>query len=185
MTDDAPNRDRAIVFIDGNNLYHRLKERGWRTWINIGSLSKRVVGERELVHIYYYNAPPPGGRSYTKKGNEYLSQVRATPNLTLRQARLQSTQKTDEYGPYQSYVEKGADTALSTDLVVQAASNAFDIAIIISNDGDYEPTVRTIRDAFGKSVEVVYFTGSRPFAMESCALMREFRKSFLREYDRE
>ena len=175
--------DRAIVFIDGNNLYHRLKDRGWKTWIDVGKLAKRLAGNRTLTQIYYYNAPPPGSKPHTKRGNEYLSQVKRTPKLTFRRAWLQPTQRVDEYGPYQSYREKGGDTALSTDLVSLAADDKFDVAVIVSNDGDYAPAARAVRDNYGKCVEVVYFEGCRPFAMESCSLMRAFRRSFITEYD--
>jgi uncharacterized LabA/DUF88 family protein len=177
---DIPQR--AMVFIDGNNLYHRLKERGWKTWIDIGHLSQRIIGQRSLAGIYYYNAPPPGGKAHTGRGNEYLAQVQKTPKLTFRKAWLQPTKKADEYGPYQSYVEKGGDTALTTDLVSLAARDKFDVAIIVSNDGDYEPAARTITKEYGKSVEVIYFKGNRTFTMESCALMREFRQGFISEF---
>jgi len=173
--------DRAVVFIDGSNLYHRLKERGWKTWIDVGLLAKRLVGNRTLVNIYYYNAPPPGGKPHTRKGNEYLSSVKRTPKLIFRYAWLQPTQRGDEYGVYQSYREKGGDTALSTDLVSLAADDKFDVAVIVSSDGDYAPAARTVRHDYGKSVEVVYFEGCRPFAMESCSLMRAFRPGFITE----
>jgi uncharacterized LabA/DUF88 family protein len=178
---EEKSSDRAIVFIDGNNLYHRLKERGWKTWIDIGKLAQKVVGQRTLVHIYYYNAPPPGGKLHTKRGNDYLAQVQKTPNLTFRTSWLQPIQKVDEYGSYQSYQEKGGDTALSTDLVSTAADNKFDVAVIVSSDGDYSPAACTVRDNYGKCVEVIYFEGRRPFAMESCSLMRAFRHSFIEE----
>lgn len=90
----------------------------------------------------------------------------------------------NKYGSYQSYVEKGGDTALTTDLVSLAASDEYDVAIIVSNDGDYAPAARAVRDIYGKSIEVVYFEGSRPFAMESLARMRAFRQGYLKEYDR-
>ena len=170
-----------MVFIDGNNLYHRLKERSWKTWIDIGSLAQRIVGQRSLIGIYYYNAPPPGGKAHTLKGNEYLAQVKKVPNLTFRKAWLQPTEKVDEYGIYQSHREKGGDTALSTDLVLLAAQDKFDVAIIVSNDSDYAPSAHAIVRQYGKSVEVIYFKGSKPFAMESCSLMREFRPGFVSE----
>jgi uncharacterized LabA/DUF88 family protein len=175
------NLDRAIVFIDGNNLYHRLKEQGWGTWIDVGKLAQKVVGQRTLVHIYYYNAPPPGGKRFTKKGNDFLSLVQKTPNLTFRRSWLRGIQKVDEYGTYQAYQEKGGDTALSTDLVSAAADNQFDVAIIISNDGDYAPAAHKVQDVYRKRVEVIYFEGRRPFAMESCSLMRSFRRSFIED----
>ena len=186
MVDENPydeRKDRVIVFIDGNNLYHRLKDRGWKTWIDMGSLAARVTGGRNLAQIYYYNAPPPGGQPHTEKGNAFLAQVKSTPKLIFKASRLQPSKKSDELGPYQSYVEKGADTYLCTDLVSLAANDAFDIAIIISSDGDFEPAAREAKVAYGKSVEVVYFQGRRPFTMQQCATMREFRQSYLQEYD--
>ncbi len=53
------NPQRVMVFIDGNNLYHCLKEKGWATKTDIGLLVKRLVGNRVLQRIYYYNALPP------------------------------------------------------------------------------------------------------------------------------
>lgn len=182
MTNEKTS-NRAIVFIDGNNLYHRLKQRGWKTWIDVASLARRVVGGRQLVHIYYYNSYPPGGKPYTGKGNEYLAQLARIRGLTFRASRLQATTKSDENGQYQSYVEKGGDTALSADLVALAANGEYDVAIIISNDGDYEPSVRIVTEFYGKCVEVIYFEGSRPFVMESCTVMRAFKQSFLKEHD--
>ncbi len=183
MDEDVPV-ERVIVFVDGNNLYHRLKERGWPTWNNIGKLAERIVGpHRKLVHIYYYNAHPPGGKSHTTKGNEYLAEVQRTPNLTFRRAWLQPTSKVDEYGSYPSYREKGADTSLSTDLTALAADDEMDVVVIVSSDGDFAPAATIAHDKYGKAVEVIYFEGSRPFAMESCSLMRQFRQSFLVECD--
>ena len=170
---------RVMVFIDGNNLYHRLKDKGWKTWINVGSLAKKVTGQRNLVHIYYYNASPLGGRPYTESANKFLAYVENTPNLTIHKSWLQSVKKVNEYGSYQFHEEKGADTALSVDLVCLAAGDKFDTAIIISSDGDFEPAARAIQDEYKKLVEVVYFEGSRPFVMESCSTMRKFRKSYV------
>ncbi|MFC1916509.1 NYN domain-containing protein [Chloroflexota bacterium] len=176
--------ERVMVFIDGNNLYHRLKENGWSTWTDIGFLAERLTGNnRTLVHTYYYNAPPPGGKSYTEKGNAYYSRIKKTPNLTFRYSWLQPTQKADEYGAYQSYREKGGDTAITTDLVYLAAKDEYDTAIIVASDGDYAPAAKTICED-GKCVEVVYFPSRKPFVMEEYALMRAFRPGYAVPYDR-
>lgn len=180
--EESENSNRVIVFIDGNNLYHRLKENSWITWINVGSLAKRLAGQRTLIHVYYYNSPPPNGKSHTKSGNKYLDEVKKTPNVTFRPSRLQATEKVDEYGHYHSFVEKGGDTAITTDMVSLAASDQYDVAILVTNDGDYEPACRQIKEIWGKGIEVVYFDLRRPFALERCALMRKFRKSYLVEY---
>lgn len=183
-TDEEYDTERVMVFVDGNNLYHRLKEKGWRTWTDIGLLAKRLVGNRTLVHIYYYNAPPPGDKPHTERSNAYLSRVKKTPNLTFRFSWLQSTKKADEYGVYQSYQEKGCDTAITADVVSLAAKNEYDVAIIVASDGDYAPAAKTVA-SLGKSVELVYFPGRKPFVMEPLALMRAFRPGYAVPYDSE
>ena len=179
---DQP-RHRVIVFIDGNNLYHRLKDRGWPTWISIGNLAKRLAGgNRELVRTYYYNAQPPSGAKHEARGRAYLAIATGAPNIVTRWSRLQPIMKTDENGQYRTYIEKGADTAITADMVQCAAANECDIAILVSNDGDFAPPAETLRD-YGKQVEVIYFKQNRPFVMENIAHMREFRQSFLQEMD--
>lgn len=175
-TDEA---ERAIVFIDGNNLYHRLKENGLVTKINIGYLASKLVGDRELVQIYYYNSPHPGEGEKSQQENEYYSYLRKTPNLIFRLAWLQSIRMVDQYGEYKSYREKGCDTALATDLISLAAQDIYDVAIIVSNDGDYAPPAKTIKKDYGKQIEVVYFPGSKPFVMEQFCLMRLIRNGYL------
>ena len=180
--DDA--RDRVIVFIDGSNLYHGLKESRWVTYINVGALALRVAGRRRLVRTYYYNARPPGGAEHTQQANEYFAMVEDAPDLVFRPSRLQAVTKHDEYGPYRSYLEKGADTEMSADMIGCAAGDEFDVAIVISSDGDLEPPARKIKESFGKRVECVYFKRSKPSVMERVALMREFRRGFIQEMDR-
>jgi len=181
MTGEQPNR--AMVFVDGNNLYHRLRERGWPTYVEIGALAKRLVGGRQLTGTYYYNAPPPSGSEHEARGKAYLAMIKGAPDIVFRQSRLQPTRRADEFGTYTSYVEKGADTAISADMVRFAAADEYDVAILVSNDGDFAPVAETVRDVYGKLVEVIYFKGSRPFAMEGVARMREFRQGLLQELD--
>lgn len=182
MEEAYSKTERVVVFVDGNNLYHRLKENNWNTWTDIGLLAKRLVGNRLLQHIYYYNAATPGNKPYTEKHNAYYSHVKKTPSLTFRFSWLQPIKKADEYGVYQSYREKGSDTAMTTDIVSLAARDEYDTAIIVASDGDYKPAAEILA-SYDKSVEVVYFQGRKPFVMESCALMRAFRPGYAVPYD--
>jgi uncharacterized LabA/DUF88 family protein len=176
------NSERIIVFVDGNNLYHCLKEKEWNTWIDIGLLAKRLAGNRMLEHIYFYNVHPPGNEPNTEKTNAYYACVKNTPNLTFRYSWLQAIQKADEYGLYKSYKEKGGDTAITADIVSLAAKDEYDTAIIVASDGDYLPAAKILEE-YHKSVEVVYFQGRKPFVMESYALMRVFRPGYAVPYD--
>lgn len=46
-----------MIFIDGSNFYHGLKNVVGKTNIDFQRLAEKLCGERELVRIYYYNAP--------------------------------------------------------------------------------------------------------------------------------
>src|SRR3989338_7599169 len=50
-------KERVAIFIDGRNFYHstkRLERKGFE--INLGRLVSDLVGSRELITVYYYNA---------------------------------------------------------------------------------------------------------------------------------
>lgn len=181
---ESNNDERVCVFIDGNNLYHRLVEAGWPKRINISSFASRLAGDRQLVQVYYFNAPPPKGAEHFKKGSDYLAYVARSPRVTYRQSRLQKTKRPDvDGGMYNTFIEKGADTALSAEIVACAASDDYDTAIIVSNDSDYEPAARLVMDRYSKNVEVAYFQGSRPYVMAELVITREVRRSYLTEMD--
>lgn len=57
-TPQAPRRKRVTVFIDGSNFYHALRARFSRASVDFGRLVSALVGpDRELIRVYYYNAP--------------------------------------------------------------------------------------------------------------------------------
>lgn len=41
--------NRVMIFIDGNNLYHAMKESGLDTSIDFYKFGKKLAGRRELV----------------------------------------------------------------------------------------------------------------------------------------
>jgi uncharacterized LabA/DUF88 family protein len=51
-----PATERAIVFVDGNNWYHGLKNAGFSGlgWLNYAKVSRKIVGAREWVRTRYY-----------------------------------------------------------------------------------------------------------------------------------
>ena len=47
-------------------------------------------------------------------------------------------------------VEKGLDSSIVTDLFGGAINNAYDIAVLVSNDSDFVPAIKTIQDRLNK-----------------------------------
>lgn len=57
------------------------------------------------------------------------------------------------------YAVKGDDIHLATDLVSLAYENTYDIAVVVSGDGDFVPAIQKVQK-LGKSVENAFFAVS-------------------------
>ena len=58
------------------------------------------------------------------------------------------------------FAVKGDDIYLATDMLSFAYENVYDIAILVSGDGDFVPVIKKVQK-LGKNVENAYFSISR------------------------
>jgi uncharacterized LabA/DUF88 family protein len=87
-----------------------------------------------------------------------------------------------KYNPHSQAImphEKNVDTQIVADMIIGAAKGNYDVAILVSNDGDYVSGIRGVKE-FGKKTEVVYFRGmiSNNLA-RNADLRRRMRPSYL------
>lgn len=54
-------------------------------------------------------------------------------------------------------VEKGIDSSIITDLFSGAINNAYDVAMLVSNDSDFAPAIETIQERLNKQIIHVGF----------------------------
>lgn len=143
-------KDRVIIFIDGSNLYHSLKNNFKRVDLNFAEFTKKLVGQRHLIRTYYYNVlqEPVQRTEGIREQQDFLDTLRKTPYLELRLG----TTKLSQGIP----VERGIDVMLATDLLYFAANNSYDIAILVSGDSDFGYTLQVVKN-MGKHIEVAYF----------------------------
>lgn len=174
---------RTAVFIDNSNIFHRLHElKGldprWVCIYDPLKLAKKLSGNRKLEYVGFYCVQPP---SYLLSGDakdvmrykttqRYYSTIEKLPLVYLKVGDLKGTRG--------SLVEKNLDTQLSTDMVAMAAQNKFDVAILVTNDGDYVSAAVNTK-TFGKKVELVYFRGFASMNLrKECDVPRAARRSF-------
>jgi uncharacterized LabA/DUF88 family protein len=166
--------DRVCIFIDGSNLYHQLKDCGTNIKINYYNLSKALAEkERKLIRTYYYVCPPvdPNQKSYHDQ-QKFLSYLKNTQYLELRFGSLEVR------GNVQ--VEKGVDVMLAIDMVSLAHKNAYDTAILLSNDSDLAPAVDMVKD-LGKHVEYAYISQKTVRLIESCDVAVQIDSKILQQ----
>lgn len=170
---------RVAVFIDHSNVYHNLVKTGWPEEVrqyNPVVLAERLAGGRQLVKTMFYCSPPPptlqdtNPRSYEAQ-TRYLDTVKKLAGLELHYGNLimQHDHK---------YHEKNLDTQMTTGMLMMAFRDEYDVAIILSNDGDFADGVRGIRE-LGKWVEIAYFDRSLSFNLEAASdIVRKLRPSY-------
>jgi uncharacterized LabA/DUF88 family protein len=69
-------------------------------------------------------------------------------------------------------VEKGVDIMLATDLLRFAWADRYDVAIVVSGDGDFAYAVQAVKD-MGKHVEVAAFQANLAWDLANIADQRE------------
>lgn len=145
--------DRIMIFIDGSNLYHSLKNHFGHTDLDIGKFCNKLLERRHLIRIYYYNAKvgQPEEPERYKHQQAFFASVNAIPYTELRLGRLVYN-NWPSTPPY----EKGTDVQLATDMLTHGFRNNYDVAILVAGDNDYVGAIQAVKDA-GKHVEVSLF----------------------------
>lgn len=153
--------ERVIIFVDGSNFYHSLKDTFdvHHEEIDFRKLVDELKSGRLLVGVYYYNAPLD--MKYNKdvywKQQKFFADLRRIPGFNVILANMRKTIKPD--GKVE-YAVKGDDIHLGIDMVSLAYENQYDTAILVSGDGDFAPAVKRVQK-LGKKVENAYFAVSR------------------------
>ena len=150
--------ERIIIFIDGSNHYHIIKNMFKNSNklmdFNFEKFSKKITGDRKLVRIYYYTAPldwKKDKETYMKQ-QKFFDKLRRIPNFKLILCRMQKV-KVDGKIIYQV---KEDDIHLAVDMVKLAYNNAYDTAVLVSSDGDFVPAIQSVKEV-GKNVENIGF----------------------------
>jgi uncharacterized LabA/DUF88 family protein len=169
--------DRVIAFIDGSNFYFGCKDSGVHAPWDLVSLASELAGKnRTLVRVYYYNArsrPFDKGKEQLKSEEKFYNYLREQDYLTVRLGRLEGSNT----GTHQ----KGVDVLLVQDLLTLTFCDAFDCAILITNDGDFASVIEEIKSR-GRQVEVA-FPGKSAFHLRDVCdravdLLRDFPQHF-------
>jgi len=145
--------ERVMIFIDGSNLYHSLKNVFGRTDLDIGKFCRRLLGRRKLARIYYYNAKVGMKEEPERYKHQqaFFAGINAIPYTELRLGRLVYI-NWPNVPPY----EKGIDVQLTTDMLSHSFRNNYDVAVLVAGDNDFVGALQAVKDN-GKHVEVGLF----------------------------
>jgi uncharacterized LabA/DUF88 family protein len=146
---------RTYVYVDGANLFNSVKRRFGYMVPNcdIGKLARAVVTSvsqnRNLLATFYYIGVPKiehdernhnwWQRKLASTGRTGVKVIRR--NLKPRELKINLSGLVHHESTSRKLVEKGIDLRLGLDLVKHTRLQAFDLAIIFSQDGDLAEAV--------------------------------------------
>ncbi|MBS3099517.1 NYN domain-containing protein [Candidatus Pacearchaeota archaeon] len=168
---------RMAIFIDGNNFYFGLKKIYGDDFkamkFNFEKFCNFIANNREIIEVHYYNAPLDRTKDLEKYKSQqkFFEKLKKIPkfNVVLCKLLRRKIRGMNQY----YYVLKEDDIHMAGDMIKGAFKNFYDVALLVSGDGDFVPAVRIVREE-GKKVENIYFKKSA-----STNLKQNCDKSFM------
>lgn len=166
--------ERVAIFIDGSNLYHGLRDQIGKTNLDFQKFGELLCKGRKLIRTYYYNAPlkQQYDREKYQSQQRFFERLKRTPYVSLKLGRL-------IYHQGAPVAEKGVDIKIAVDMLRYAYEDTYDVAILVSGDGDFEDAIEAVKDR-GKHVELAYFTNAARQLIDACDVFIQLNKDVLK-----
>ncbi len=166
---------KVISYIDGFNLYYALKNKGWRRyyWLNIHKLSQQLLKPNQtLVATKYFSARVKNNPGKKSRQELFLAALETIPSLEIIEGIYQKRErlcpKCNQY--YYTYEEKMTDVNIAVTLLEDAFHDKYDMALLISADGDLTKPVETVKRLFPhKRIVVAFPPGYSSFSLKAQA----------------
>lgn len=150
------------VFIDGRNVFYRLQKLGWPTQYDVRAFADAISTHFDLASVHYYNATPLlryTPEPYYGRQLRYYDHTRSQKAVTVKLGYLNDKGAKPQ--------EKLVDVMLALDLALGAERDLYDIAALVSADGDFAAAVDEAKAA-GKEVINYVFAIARSFHLARC-----------------
>jgi hypothetical protein len=176
-------KKRIIFYVDGFNLYYGSLRGTEHRWLDLEALCGQYVKhDAELVAVKYFTAKVedrpdrPGQRA---EQWEYLRALRTLPRVEIVYGRFLTRTATRllEHPPKRRrkgdiglrsvwiQEEKGSDVNLASHLLADGFRARYDLAMVISNDGDLKLPVEIVRKEFDAGVGIINPHSTRSYAL--------------------
>ncbi len=158
-------KETVAVYIDGGNLYRRLKDFNIpknKNRFNYLAFIKYLVGDRGIVSKRYYIGTVKNVDGSKKSEKMVRGQQKFLDGIEREGFEIKRGKIMYDEGNIR---EKGVDVKLSLDLTIGAVDSLYDTAIVISSDTDLIPAIKYVIKEKNKKVEYIGFGISPSFGM--------------------
>lgn len=137
--------EKAMVFIDAMNLYESLQGIGVDTKLDYYKFSLKLVGpQRRLIRANVYT----GAYDQVREPEKYAQQMKFFNKVHRMSFVSLKTRPLIARGG--TYLQKGVDTLIATDMVAMVFLGHYDVAFLVSCDGDLAPAADAVKAARSK-----------------------------------
>ncbi len=149
---------RTSIYIDGFNLYYSAVKGTPYKWLDLKAVFVRLLqAHHQITTLKYFTAPVSGKRDPqqpVRQQTYWRALEAAIPELTIYQGSFLTHPVTwplekpiagQKYATVLKTEEKGSDVNLAVHMLNDAWLDAFDCALIVSNDSDLAESMRLIR----------------------------------------
>lgn len=158
---------RVIVYIDGYNLYHGLREKEWKRlyWLDLWSLGEQLLKSGQVLQgVRYFTTRIDGPDDSRRRQEIYLEAIAVgRSRMTIDYGHfLRKTAECRRCGStWPRFEEKKTDVNITCRLVEDALDDAFDVAIVVSGDSDLVPPIQLVRRRWPRKRVIVAFPPAR------------------------
>lgn len=149
MKPDDPNAPRVRL------AWNRLPE------MLIGKLHAKFGGEDNFTHretlVFASVNPRPGSKDEGLKRYLHFLGQQTGFKVDIRDRKLKTAKCPHCLEQIERMVEKGVDASVVTALYEGAINESYDVALLLSNDTDHIPAIRTIQNRLNKKIVHVGF----------------------------
>ena len=156
---------KANIYVDGFNLYYGALKGTPYHWLNIAKLC-HIMLPRDTIHqIKYFTAlvnPRPTDPNQLTRQRIYLRALETIPNLEIiyghfltHEVMMPLAPPKNGYAKVIKTEEKGSDVNLALHLLSDGYKNAYDVAVIVSNDSDLLMPIQFVKRELGKMTGVL------------------------------
>jgi uncharacterized LabA/DUF88 family protein len=171
---------RVNVYIDGFNLYYGVIKRTPYRWLNLAEMCRLLLPRDQILQIKYFTAlvnPRQSDPNQRSRQETFLRALATIPNLTIIYGFFLTHEIMMPLAPpgrgYQRVIkteEKGSDVNLATHLLIDGFDDAYELAVVVSNDSDLLEPIRIVTQRLGKPVGIL-----NPHRVPSVALLPHAR----------
>ncbi|HET6534549.1 MAG TPA: NYN domain-containing protein [Sphingomicrobium sp.] len=157
---------RTRVYIDGYNLYYACLKGSPHKWLDLYALCRALLPRNQIDMVRYFTAKVsarPHDPDQPQRQQTYFRALATIPEVTIHLGHFLTHEVTmpdarawngGRYRPVRvmKTEEKGSDVNLATHLLMDAFDDAFEVAVIVSNDSDLKEPIAQVRRRFGKRI---------------------------------